>query len=538
MSTVPSRGATPGPPAGQAGRPATPHRPRGASRSELLDAFWSYEQALGANDVAGLDHWFLDAPDTVRAEGSMVLSGHAAISDFRRGRSGGAPARTVERVHEVRIAEDVAVLSAETLRADGSRGMQTQVWRLTAEGWRIAAAHVSAVPAPVADEAPDPALWRVVGEPLVAGAEAGPLAGVRTAIKDLFAVAGQRIGGGNPQWLADALMESQHADAVRELLSAGAELAGIAQTDELAYSLAGTNIHYGTPVNPAAPGRITGGSSSGPAAAVARGWADLGLATDTAGSIRVPASYCGLYGWRPTHGAVPTGGLLPLAPSFDTVGLLARDPYLLRTAAKVLLPRDDEAPMTTLLVDDVLTALAEPEVQASFEAACRALSLRIGLELVRTDTGMAPHLEEWLHAFRTVQAAEAWATHGEWIEKHPGALGADIEARFAGGSLVAEGEVRDATSGLLSARSVVVEALPPGTTLLLPATSSPAPRADATSAEVETVRAATLRLTCLASLAGLPAVTMPRLRVRDLPVGLCAIGAPGTDHALLELTHA
>ncbi|MGW6145816.1 isochorismatase family protein, partial [Streptomyces sp. NPDC055140] len=191
-------------------------------------------------------------------------------------------------------------------------------------------------------------------------------------------------------------------------------------------------------------------------------WVDLGLATDTAGSIRVPASYCGLYGWRPTHGAVPTGGLLSLAPSFDTAGLLARDPYLLRTAAKVLLPRDDEAPMTTLLVDDALTALAEPEVQASFEAACRALSLRIGLDLVRTDTGMAPQLEEWLPAFRTVQAAEAWAAHGEWIEKHPGALEADIEARFAGGSQVAEGEVRDATSGLLSARSVIVEALPPG----------------------------------------------------------------------------
>lgn len=358
--------------------------------SELLDAFWSYEQALGANDMAGLDHWFLNAPDTVRAEGSMVLSGHAAISDFRRGRSGGAPARTVERVHEVRIAEDVAVLTAETLRADESRGMQTQVWRLTGEVWRIAAAHVSAVQDRVADEAPDPAVWRVVGEPLVAGAEEGPLAGVRTAVKDLFAVAGQRIGGGNPQWLAEAPVEHRHADAVRELLSAGAQLAYIAQTDELAFSLAGTNIHYGTPVNPAAPGRITGGSSSGPAAAVARGWADLGLATDTAGSIRVPASYCGLYGWRPTHGAVPTGGLLPLAPSFDTAGLLARDPDLLCTAAKVLLPRDGAAPMTTLLVDDALTALAEPEVRASFEAACRALSLRTGLELVRTDTGMAP----------------------------------------------------------------------------------------------------------------------------------------------------
>ncbi|MET7541321.1 amidase [Streptomyces sp. NPDC005507] len=506
--------------------------------SELLDAFWSYEKALGANDVAALDHWLLDAPDTVRAEGSMVLSGHAAISDFRRSRGTGAPARTVERVHEVPVTEGVAVLIAETLRAGGARGLQTQVWQLAGEGWRIAAAHVSAVPGPPADETPDPAVWRVVGEPLVAGAGEGPLAGLRTAVKDLFAVAGQRIGGGNPQWLAEAPVESQHADAVAKLLSAGAQLAGIAQTDELAFSLAGANTHYGTPVNPVAPGRITGGSSSGPAAAVARGWADLGLATDTAGSIRVPASYCGLYGWRPTHGSVPTGGLLPLAPSFDTVGLLAREPDLLCAAAKVLLPARETAPVTMLLVDDALTALAEPEVRASFEAVCRALALRTGLELVRTDTGMGHYLEEWLPDFRTVQAAEAWAAHGEWIDKHPGALGADIEARFAAGSRITDDEVCDANSRLTAARSVIAEALSPGAALLLPTTSSPALRADATLAEVETTRAATLRLTCLASLAGLPAVTMPRLRVRDLPVGLCAIGAPTMDHALLELTHA
>ncbi|MGW1618365.1 AtzH-like domain-containing protein [Streptomyces sp. NPDC002172] len=281
---------------------------------DLLAAFWAYEQALAANDLTGLDHWFLDAPDTLRAEGDNVLVGHTAIADFRRGR-GGAPARVVERVHVVRPAAEVAVVTAETRRQDGTRGLQTQVWQHTGAGWRIAAAHVSAVSAPTPDDRPDPAVWRVADGPLVASTEQGPVAHVRLAVKDLFAVAGQRVGAGNPAWLAEARTEPENADAVRQLLDAGAELTGIAQTDELAFSLAGTNPHYGTPANPAAPGRITGGSSSGPAAAVARGWADLGLATDTAGSIRVPASYCGLYGWRPTHGATPDGGLLALAPA-------------------------------------------------------------------------------------------------------------------------------------------------------------------------------------------------------------------------------
>lgn len=502
--------------------------------ADLLAAFWAYEQALSVNDLTGLDHWFLDAPDTLRAEGDTVLVGHAAIAGFRRGR-GGAPARVVERVHVVRPAARVAVVTAETRRQDGGRGLQTQVWQHTDAGWRIAAAHVSAVSAPAPDDRPDPAVWRVADGPLVASTGQGPLAHVRLAVKDLFAVAGQRVGAGNPAWLAEARPESAHADAVRRLLGAGAELTGIAQTDELAFSLAGTNPHYGTPANPAAPGRITGGSSSGPAAAVARGWADLGLATDTAGSIRVPASYCGLYGWRPTHGATPDGGLLALAPSFDTAGLLAHDPVLLRTAAEALLtPGDTTAPITRCMVDEELVSLAAPEVRASFEAACRALTLRTALPLAPARTGAAEHLEEWFAAFRTVQAAEAWEQHGAWITRHPGALAPDVAARFENGRRVSAAERARAEQVLSDARKALDAVLPPGTALLLPATSGPAPLADAPPEEVEAVRAATLRLTCLASLAGLPAVVAPLLRVRSLPVGLCALGARGTDRALLD----
>jgi Asp-tRNA(Asn)/Glu-tRNA(Gln) amidotransferase A subunit family amidase len=499
--------------------------------TDLLDAFWAYERALAANDLADLDHWFLDALDTLRAEGDSVVVGHGAIADFRRGR-GGAPARVVERVHVVRPAARVAVVTAETRRQDGARGLQTQVWQQTDAGWRIAAAHVSAVAAPAPDDRPDPAVWRVAG-PLVATTGKGPLAPVRLAVKDLFAVAGQRIGAGNPTWLAQARTEESHAEAVRRLLQAGAELTGIAQTDELAFSLAGTNAHYGTPVNPATPGRITGGSSSGPAAAVARGWADLALATDTAGSIRVPASYCGLYGWRPTHGTTPTAGLLALAPSFDTAGLLARDPSLLRTAAEALLTvAETPVPVTELVVDEELVALADPEVRVSFKAACRAL-----LPPVTTaDTGVAEHLDDWFAAFRTVQAAEAWRQHGPWITAHPGALAPDVAARFDNGRRVTEAERRRAEQTLGDARKSLDAVLPPGTALLLPATSGPPPFADASPEEVEAVRAATLRLTCLASLAGLPAVVAPLLRVRSLPVGLCALGGQGTDRALLDLT--
>jgi amidase len=496
----------------------------------LLRAFWSYETALAANDLDALDHWFADAPDTLRAEGTTVLTGHAAIADFRRRRpGGGAPARTIERLHAVPLDDSTAVLTAETRRPDGTRGLQTQVWQhAPGDGWRIRAAHVSAVPPTPPAITDDPAVWRATGTPLVAPpTRDGPLRHTRLAVKDLFAVAGHPIGAGNPRYLAESTPQPRHAAAVQTLLDAGAEVTGIAHTDEFAFSLAGTNAHYGAPDNPAAPGRITGGSSSGPAAAVARGEADLGLATDTAGSIRVPASYCGLYGWRPTHGALPSAGLLPLAPSFDTPGLLARDPALLRTAAACFLSPPPES-IHTLTTTPTLTALATPETRASFTAAARALSLRTGLPLTTLALPLDP---AWFTAFRTVQAGEAWQQHGPWIEDHTGALSPDVAARFAAGRDVTPSQRAAARATLSDARATLTAVIPPGTALLLPATSGPAPFAE----EAETARAATLRLTHLASLAGLPAAVAPLLRVRDLPVGLCAIAAPGTDLALLEL---
>ncbi len=106
-------------------------------------------------------------------------------------------------------------------------------------------------------------------------------------------------------------------------------MVGKAITDELTYSLNGENIHYGTPVNPKAPGRIPGGSSSGSAVAVAGELADFALGTDCGGSVRAPASFCGIYGMRPSHGRISTAGVFRLAPRFDTVGWFARDGRLL-----------------------------------------------------------------------------------------------------------------------------------------------------------------------------------------------------------------
>ncbi|MEW5297920.1 MAG: hypothetical protein WDW36_001098 [Sanguina aurantia] len=189
------------------------------------------------------------------------------------------------------------------------------------------------------------------------GAAAGPLSGLTFAVKDLFDVAGHVTGFGSPTWLATHAPATATAPAVQLLLDAGANLRGKTHMDELAYSLNGENVHYGTPVNPAAPGRVPGGSSSGSAVAVAAGDAPLSLGSDTGGSVRIPASYVGSLGMRPTHGRITLAGGRPLAPSFDTVGWFARDAAVLRAAGHVLLG----TPMPPIISEEQAAAASSTE---------------------------------------------------------------------------------------------------------------------------------------------------------------------------------
>ena len=150
-------------------------------------------------------------------------------------------------------------------------------------------------------------------------------------------------------------------------------MVGKTQTDEMAYSLNGENVHYGTPANPRAPGRIPGGSSSGSASAVAGGLVDFALGTDCGGSVRLPASYCGIYGIRTTHGLVPVDGVVDLAASFDTVGWFARDAKTMQQVGEVLLPpASDFVPKRLLIAEDAF-ALAGQEITAALAPAVTQL---------------------------------------------------------------------------------------------------------------------------------------------------------------------
>src|SRR5437764_3737377 len=167
--------------------------------------------------------------------------------------------------------------------------------------------------------------------------ESGPLDGLRFAVKDTIDVAGFKTGCGNPTWRDSHPAAVVHAVCVEELLHAGARCIGKTISDELAFSLLGENHFYGTPLNAHAPDRVPGGSSSGSASAVACGLVDFALGTDTGGSVRVPASNCGIWGFRPSHGLISVAGVMPFAPTLDTVGIFTRSGALLEQVASVLL---------------------------------------------------------------------------------------------------------------------------------------------------------------------------------------------------------
>ena len=490
--------------------------------SELLDAFWAYEKALMANDLSVLDELF--AEDAVRGDAAGILSGHDAISAFRQGR-GGAPKRAILHTEVVEVDDDNAVIIAITEPLTGGRGQQTQLWTRVDGSWRVRAAHV-ALPAPAVNST----VWRVVGTPLVRGAASGSLTGETVAVKDLYDVAGFAVGAGIPQYLDSSEPAVRSSPAVRALLAAGANVTGIAQTDEFAYSIAGRNPHYGTPPNPAVVGGVPGGSSSGPASAVALGQASIGLSTDTAGSIRVPASYQGLWGLRTTHGSVSADGLVALAPTFDAPGWITRSADVLRRAAAATLASHE--PAGSFVVDPLLTAQAEPDVRAAFEAFVGS-----------RETVSLGDPQEFFETFRTVQQAEAWRTHGSWITAHLGALGDDVAARFELASRVTPEQEEAARATLQRLRAQLDDVLG-DRVLLVPSASSIAISTTADAETVERTRQGTLKMTAVAGLTGRPALSAPLLSVPNpgallpAPVGLCLVGPRHSELALIDLAES
>ena len=370
----------------------------------------------------------------------------------------------------------------------------------------------------------------------IAGAPGGPLAGLTFAAKDLFDVAGHPTGGGNPDWARAHPVPTRHAWAVQRLLDAGATLIGKTVTDEVSLGILGENPFDGTPLNPKAPDRVPGGSSSGSASAVAQGLCDIALGTDTGGSVRVPASFCGLYGIRPTHGRIDPGGMMRQAPSSDTTGWFARDADTFARVCQVLLGEPAAELPTRLVVATDAFGLADDETAAALRpVVCRLSAL---VREVREELLAPPGLSVWARAQRTLQSYEAWVTFKDWIDRENPRMAWSVARNLALAATISEPEREWAALTRAEARGRLAWLLRPGTILCLPTTPFPAPRKGLPLPILSPLRA---RITCLAAhggLTGVPQVSIPGAHVGGLPVGLSILGARGTDATLVAVAKA
>ncbi|MFL9949631.1 amidase [Paraburkholderia agricolaris] len=369
----------------------------------------------------------------------------------------------------------------------------------------------------------------------VAATANGPLDGLRFAVKDLIDVAGVTTGGGNPDWRESHEPARCHAPCVGALLAAGATLDGKTITDELAYSLEGANHHDGTPLNPRWPHALPGGSSSGSASAVAGGEVDFALGTDTGGSVRVPAAFCGLWGMRPSHDAISLEGVLPFAPCFDTVGWFARSIDGLAAVGDVLLPQAPSAasssgqPLRLVRVAEAFAARArnEPDDALRLEALAELLGADMSLDLFARDEA------SWLACYQAVQDLEIDASLGDWIRSARPRFGPSIAARFARLETLDRKQAAQWHATRRELRRVLDAMFEPDAVLLMPTTPVALLPKDASDATIGRFYEGALTMNSIAAIGGLPQITLPFTDEIDRPLALSLIGTRGSDRALL-----
>ena len=366
----------------------------------------------------------------------------------------------------------------------------------------------------------------------LAGKQSGPLSGLTFAAKDIFDVAGHVTGGGNPDWKATHPPAERNAWIVETLVNAGATMVGKTHTDELTRGILGENAHYGTPINTKAPDRVPGGSSSGSASAVAGGLVDFALGSDTGGSVRIPASFCGLYGLRPTHGRIPLEGILMQALSYDTIGWFTRDAVTYAKVAAAVFQTEipDFTPSRLVIAQD-----AFDEADEEVSAVLLPIAEKIG-ELAGSSTIMrlSPNgLTEWAVQQNVLQSEEAWNSVKDWIDQVNPRFSFWVSERYNLAIGLTDAQLKEAAVLRETVRARMDEVFAGGGFVCLPTAVVPAPLRGLPASAKKDVQGRLSRLTCIAGTTGRPQLSMPLVEVNGLPVGLSIMGDRGSDEALI-----
>ena len=361
----------------------------------------------------------------------------------------------------------------------------------------------------------------------------GPLSGLKFAVGDFIDVEERATGCGNPSWLSGKAPAACNAVCVDILLSSGAQCVGKTHADEFGFSLLGENSFYGTPLNPSAPDHVPGGPASGAASAVACKLVDFAIAVDSGAAVQVASSNCGLFGFRAGHGHVPTAGILPIAPSFDTIGVFAQSPENLKKVVEALCSThvDPDGKFEFLILDEAWNLL-EKELASKLRAKLDGIKDALGLSMKSCSLSdlkaqSAKDLHSWYQTYSELHYMENWSSFGSWVEDRKPELGAEAKANMYRARMIDRSESSKFYVLRQEMRTALIDFLKGDKILCIPATTDLAPRRGyiASAEDPGDYYPTTLSLCALAALAGLPALTLPLAPENGLPIGMTLIAS-------------
>ena len=361
--------------------------------------------------------------------------------------------------------------------------------------------------------------------------ECGLLSNLNFVLKDMCDVKNFKTSCGNPDFFKKCDFANDYAPFLKDLLNEGPVLKGITVCDEFFYSLIGENGHYGTPTNLNAPSCVPGGSSSGSAAALTTDLYDFSIGSDTGGSVRIPASFCGLIGMRPTHNRINTKGVYPMAPSFDTVGWFANNPEIFQKVGNVLLNNIERSNIDfkQYVVAEDLLELCDAEVQNNFNNYIKLNMPNINKTRLSTNTKAII-----ADNFRILQGAEVKENIIPWIEKNKPNISPEIRSRIDMASKITDIEVNRALIFRKTLIDEIEKSLPEGTIAVFPTSPFSAPKSGQDDESLGSFRKRLMELTSIAGMTSRPQITIPRLKDKSGPVGISLLGWKYSDEILLN----
>ncbi|MDN6193770.1 MAG: amidase [Alkalibacterium sp.] len=366
------------------------------------------------------------------------------------------------------------------------------------------------------------------------GLKSGQLSDYVFAAKDVFKVKGSTWGNGHPDWLRFSEPDEFTASAITKLLDQGSDLVGKTICDELCYSISGENWHYGSPLNPNDTRRLTGGSSSGSCAATAGGLVDFAIGSDCLGSVRVPASYNGIIGLRPSYERIKNDGEAPYCESMDVLGFVASEKKVFQDVASVLLDKDpEETEFKKLYIVDDAFAAVDADVKDAFDNVIEKIGDRLGK--VEHITLAEEGLDYWVKdVFQIVQGYEIWESYGGFINKYRPRLSPGPKERLKKASTISRERYLEAKKKKEEFKKHVEDVMTDGAVMITPTASSIAPLKSASLDEIDRLRAQSSKLLCISPLAGIPQLTLPLLEQEEVPLGVTLMSAKHTDRALID----